>query len=97
MTPAEKRLVEFVVWEMRRGDLPADVQDAAEVCAASMLRPEPLRGLTEGPLIVSSFPADESQPIETRHVFPHQAGQLVTDFLRDRPTYVLVTDTGSLS
>lgn len=86
-----RRLIEFVVWELRKQDLPPDVQAAAEAVAPFYPRPFKARGITEGPLKIDGFPADESA-IVRRKAFPHQAGHVVRSMLDRGCRYVLVQD-----
>lgn len=90
---AQRRLVEFVVWEMRHGDLPLDVREAAAACVGLVPRPSPPRRLTaDGSLLISAFPRDETLPlVDARGVFAHEAGPIVEEFLRDNPAYILVS------
>lgn len=95
MNAAERTLVEFVIWELRTGDLPPHVREAAQSLAAAYPRPERLRGAfrkTDGRLVVTVFPRDEEVPLERLRVFPHQAGAVVDEVLTDDPAYVLIQD-----
>lgn len=95
-TPAERTLVEFVVWELRVSDLPAHVREAALQVMDAYPRPERLqRGhhKTAGRLIVTGFPRnDEEACISHRAVWPHQVGDLVGELLDRDCGYVLVQD-----
>ena len=92
---AAARLVDFVVWEMRSGDLPPDVREAAHLLSHRP-RPEHLEGqvirYTEGPLSIDGFPHDNDAPLDRRRAFPHQAGQVIRDLLARGCRYVLVQD-----
>lgn len=96
MTPEERRLIEFVVWELRRGDLPDDVKPAADAVAKTRAYPprkRTLRRYTEGPLMVSRFPPDETEPLDQRRAFPHQVGDVIQDMLGQPTFYVLIHDS----
>ena len=98
MTPLADaaRIVDFVVWEMRAGDLPPDVRAAALRVSKHAPRPARFRGqlirYTEGPLSVDGFPHDDDAPLDRRRAFPHQAGAVVRDLLARGCRYVLVQD-----
>lgn len=85
-------LARFVIWELRRGDLPNHVKEAALKLAPLYPRPEPLPvRYTDGPLTISGFPIDESELIEHRKAWPHQTPEIVRDMLKEGVGYVLVT------
>lgn len=91
MTEDKERLLDFVLWELRHQDLPHDVQAAALRVAPGRRRPKPQTALTEGPLSVDGFPADES-PVIRHRAFAHQIGQAVRHHLDSGCQYVLVQD-----
>ena len=90
MTPEEQHLVNFVLWRLRYRDLPDDVREAAEALTEKYPRPyvAPIN-VTEGPLVISGFPADESL-VERRNIFPHQVSRVAQDFLEDGCRYILI-------
>ncbi len=88
------RLVQFVVWQMRTGDLPRDVADAAARLAAVTPRPAHLTGqipCTKAPLIIEGVPATDS-PVDRHHAFPHHAGTVINELLDKGFSYILVQD-----
>jgi len=90
------RIIDFVVWEMRSGDLPPDVREAA--LRTSSKRPPQFTGrpihIAEGPLSVDGFPHDDDAPLDRRRAYPHQAGAVIRDLLARGCRYVLVQDIG---
>lgn len=86
---AEQRVIEFVLWRLRYRDLPDDIREAAEELTSKYPRPFAPMGVTEGPLVICGFPADEST-IERRNCFPHQISRIAQDMLEEGSRYVLI-------
>ena len=89
-----QRLVDFVCWEMRTGDLPPDVRDAARRLVGK--RPAHLEGKpirrTEGPLIIDGMTRLDNDGVDRRKAFPHQAGAVIRDLLERGCQYILIQD-----
>lgn len=90
------RLVAFVVWEMRTGDLPPDVKEAARRMAPHTPRPahygDNLIRVTEGPLIIDGMTNLDEDGVDRRRAYPHQAGRVIQDLLAQGRHYILVQD-----
>jgi hypothetical protein len=85
VTDAERKIVSFVVWNLRTGALPADIREAAGEVAAAHQYPRPFESerYQDGEWQVTLLPADTDNAGE--HFRPVLIGPLVDDLIHRHP------------